>query len=306
MKSLLKVGITLLLLALIFRHIDFGAVLATIRRINGTYLALALAVQLVSTILASYRWYMIMHVLHFGQSFAFYLKSYFKGMFFNQGLPTTLGGDAMRTLDVARVGHRKREAFYGVMIDRVAGLFALLVLNLAANLSSSELLPKPVFSTLTAITLIGIPAIIALGFAGRLHFLEKLWGANLIHEMAIRIQQVFNNISRFSAHLGLGIVIHLLSILALYFIGTGMNVGQGLLTFLVIVPPVILLTIVPISIAGWGVREGAMIGLFGMVGADKTVVLSMSILYGLSVLVTSLPGLYFYWTVQHKAQELAQ
>jgi len=305
MKSLLKIGITLMLLTLIFRHIDFSAVLATMRRIDGTYLVLALGIQLLSTILASYRWFMIMQVLHFGQDFAFYLKSYFKGMFFNQGLPTTLGGDALRALDVAKLGHRKRDAFYGVLIDRVAGLFSLLVLNLAANISSSELLPKPVFSALTAITLVGIPAIIALGFAGQLHFLQKLWGANLVHELSTRIQRVFNSASRFSGHLGLGIVIHLLSILAMYFIGTGMNVGQSLLTFLVIVPPVILLTIVPVSIAGWGVREGAMIGLFAMVGADKTVVLSMSILYGLSVLITSLPGLYFYWVVQHKAQEMA-
>ena len=56
-----------------------------------------------------------MQNLHFGQSFSFYWRSYFKAMFFNQGLPTSIGGDALRVLDVAGQGFRKRDVLYGVM-----------------------------------------------------------------------------------------------------------------------------------------------------------------------------------------------
>jgi len=65
---------------------------------------------------------------------------------------------------------------------------------------------------------------------------------------------------------------------------------------MVIVPPVILLTLVPVSLAGWGVREGAMIGLFTLIGASKAAVLSMSLLYGMVLVLTSLPGFYVYLT----------
>ncbi|MDH4316764.1 MAG: lysylphosphatidylglycerol synthase domain-containing protein, partial [Desulfobulbaceae bacterium] len=71
--------------------------------------------------------------------------------------------------------------------------------------------------------------------------------------------------------------------------------------YLILVPPVILLTILPISLAGWGVREGALIGLFILIlGADRSKVLSFSILYGLINIAVSLPGLYFYLNDKNK------
>jgi uncharacterized membrane protein YbhN (UPF0104 family) len=95
-------------------------------------------------------------------------------------------------------------------------------------------------------------------------------------------------------------LIHFVSMLAVYFLGIGVGLNYGLLTFLVLVPPVMLLTIAPISLAGWGVREGGMIGLFMLVGADKTLVLSMSVLYGLILIAASLPGLYLFLMSRHK------
>jgi glycosyltransferase 2 family protein len=61
--------------------------------------------------------------------------------------------------------------------------------------------------------------------------------------------------------------------------------------YFAIVPPTLVLTVIPVSIAGWGVREGALIGLFSLIGANKTMVLMMSLLYGLTLIVVSLPGL---------------
>jgi len=57
------------------------------------------------------------------------------------------------------------------------------------------------------------------------------------------------------------------------------------------VPPALVLTVIPISIAGWGVREGALVGLFSLIGADRTIVLMMSVVYGILLILVSLPGL---------------
>lgn len=57
-----------------------------------------------------------------------------------------------------------------------------------------------------------------------------------------------------------------------------------------LMPLVILLTILPISFAGWGVREGAMVGLFAMSGASKRQSWPVSIAYGVILIVSSLPG----------------
>jgi uncharacterized membrane protein YbhN (UPF0104 family) len=61
-----------------------------------------------------------------------------------------------------------------------------------------------------------------------------------------------------------------------------------------------LLTILPVSLSGWGIREGALVGLFLLVGADKSAVLTFSITYGLVNLIASLPGLPVYLVQRHR------
>jgi uncharacterized membrane protein YbhN (UPF0104 family) len=99
--------------------------------------------------------------------------------------------------------------------------------------------------------------------------------------------------------IALSLMVHFLSLMAIFLVGRSVEMPFDLLTFLIIVPPVLLLTLIPLSLAGWGIREGAMIGLFTMIGADKVNVLAMSILYGIVLVVASLPGLQVYLKGKH-------
>lgn len=290
----IRIVISLGVFALIFRNIDAGDVSVSIRNVALPLLFLGLVFQLLSTLLASYRWYLMMQPLGFGQDFPFYLKSYLKGTFFNQGLPTTIGGDAIRILDVARQGFRKREAFYGVFIDRMLGLVSLLLVNLLANAFAPELLPKGIFLTINVLVMLGLVGF-GLFYGLRWFDLLKQWRiTRQFHYISSHLSGVLSGWRSTGVLFLLSITVHLMAIIAIFMIGHSVDVDYELFTFLVIVPPVILLTLIPISLAGWGVREGAMIALFTLIGADKTAVLSMSILYGIILLVSSLPGLYVY------------
>ena len=101
-------------------------------------------------------------------------------------------------------------------------------------------------------------------------------------------------------HIGVSVCVHFLSILTLYALALSIDFHMPFQIFLIAVPPVFLLTIIPVSLAGWGIREGAMIGIFMLVGADKTNILAMSILYGLLLIISSFPGAYF-WVKSKKA-----
>lgn len=296
---LLRVAVTLLVFWLIFRSIDLEGVLQTMMQAGPALLLLALLFQLASTLIASWRWKVVMRRLGFGRSFAFYLRSYFKGSFFNQGLPTSVGGDALRVLDVARTGHRKRDAFYGVAVDRGLGLAGLLVFNLLAHAAAPGLLPRQAFYAISTIVLLGIVGFAGIWYLHRLHWLERWGPTRVLLRISQRLAAVLADGRDLAEQLSLSLLIHLLSLLAIYCIGRSVGLEFGLLTYMVIVPPVILLTLVPVSLAGWGVREGGMIGLFTLIGADKTLVLSMSILYGVILIVSSLPGLYAYLTGKH-------
>lgn len=301
-KLIVKILISVAILILIARAIDLTAVFSVVRSMQTEYLLLALVMQLLSAALASYRWYLIMRRLNFQQGPVFFLKSYLKGSFFNQALPGGIGGDAYRVLESAGLGNGKKAAFYGVLLDRLLGLIGLLLLNLLANMAYPDLLPAAVFHLLNAIALGGIAAVIAFAMLGKVERFANFKFTRHLHEISADMRRVYHDPRAILLHSVISVLIHFISMLAVYFIGTGVGLNYGLLTFLVLVPPVMLLTIVPISLAGWGVREGGMIGLFLLIGADKTLVLSMSVLYGLVLLAASLPGLYLFLMSRTKSE----
>jgi uncharacterized protein (TIRG00374 family) len=276
--------------------LDFGSVADVLKDVVPRLLGLALFFQLISTAVAAWRWRLVMRPLGYPMNLSFYMQSYFKGSFFNQGLPTSIGGDAIRVLDVAREGYGTGEAFIGVFIDRVLGLVGLLLLNLAANALAPDLLPPGVFLTINLLVGAGLCGFVVLLMLRRFDLLQRWNVSRLFHDASQRLAQVLARPRDLGVQFGLSVLVHALSMVAIFLIGRSVGMEQSLGAFMVIVPPVILLTLVPVSLAGWGVREGAMIGLFALVGAPKAAVLSMSILYGLTLIVSSLPGFYVYIT----------
>ena len=291
---LARILITALILTLIFRNIEFNNVKDIIFHADIKLLILAVLFQLLSTLLAGYRWGRVMKKLSFGQKSDFYMYSYFKGSFFNQGLPTSIGGDAIRVLDVATKGHRKRDAFIGVFIDRILGLAGLLILNLVANYFLPDLLPENLFLMINLIVLSGLVGFIGFIYIHKIKALNKNRLLNYIFRVSEKLNTVLIDARAISFHLIVGLLIHLFSIINIYLVGQSVGLEYDLLTIAVIVPPVILLTLIPVSLAGWGIREGAMIGLFGLIGGVAANVLSMSILYGIILIIASIPGLYTY------------
>lgn len=263
-------------------------------------LVAAVGVQLLSQTVAAYRWSLIMKALKFEHGFGFYFRSYFKGSLFNQVLPTSIGGDAYRIAEVSAHGGLVKEAFYGVFIDRIVGLVGLLILNLLANAIQSDLLPEHVFMTINAILILGIFGLLVLMAIHKFPIFDRYKITRLFFELSHRFRFIYKTPKRISQQLGLSILIHLLSMIAIFGIGHSVGINEPLVNYLVIIPPAILLTVLPISFAGWGVREGALIALFMMIGIDEKLVLAMSLLYGIILIISALPGLVFYLTSKHK------
>lgn len=259
---------------------------------NFGLLVAAVFMQFGSTTVSAYRWQLIMHNMNFGQSFLFYWRSYFKAMFFNQGLPTTIGGDVLRVLDVAGHGFRKRDSLYGVMLDRIAGLAALMLLNLIAYVFNPDLLPVQVYYLTLSLVAAGLLGFVVATYIRRLRWLDSYPKLAIVKTLSEKLYQAF------SAHrillLVSSLLIPLLAMAGFFMTGWALGLRYNLETYFVIVPPAILLTVIPVSMAGWGVREGALVALFSFIGADKATVFTMSILYGLTLIIVSLPGFLIY------------
>ncbi len=289
LKFMLRLAITSAILVAILRAIDIKHVGQILQHAQLGLLLLAIILQFCSTAVSAYRWQIIMQNLGFGQTFLFYWQSYFKGMFFNQGLPTSIGGDAVRVLDVAKHGFRKRDALYGVMVDRAVGLGALMLLSLFAYLIKPDLLPMSVYRPMLLLIISGLVGFLSLLIIGKMQWLNrypKLAFFNIITE---RLYQIFR--TQRLLLITLSLLIPFLALLGFFATGWALGLRYNLMIYFAIVPVAIILTIIPVSIAGWGVREGALVGLFSLIGADKATVLTMSLLYGLTLIIVSLPGL---------------
>jgi glycosyltransferase 2 family protein len=288
-KFLVRLGVSVLILVVILRSIDLQEASQVARRAAPGWLLLALLMQFGSTAVAAYRWQLIMRNLDFGQTFSFYWNSFFMATFFNQGLPTSIGGDALRVLDVARRGFRKRDVLVGVAIDRISGVGALLLLALLAHLINPDLLPEQVYRPILFLSAAGLLGFVGLYYIGRWPWLGRQPRLAILKTVSDRLRKAAS-LRRIPLLLS-SLLVPLLALLAFSAAGWALGLRYDLLTYFAIVPPAIVLTVVPISIAGWGVREGALVGLFSLIGADKTAVLMMSVTYGILLILTSLPGL---------------
>jgi uncharacterized membrane protein YbhN (UPF0104 family) len=291
-KVYLRVLVSMAILAVILRSVDTFQVLDILKGAKPDLLWAALILQLGSATLSAFRWQFIMRNLGFGLMSPFYLRSYFKAMFFNQGLPTSVGGDAIRVLDVANRGYRKRDALYGVLLDRVVGLGALLVMNLVAYPFAPDMLPDSIYALTLLAVACGMACLAVVSSARFLQWLDAYPRLAILGAVAQRLRLAF-----LSNRLLIGassLLIPLLAMLSFHATGSALGLQYGFVTYLVIVPPAIILTIIPISLAGWGVREGALVALFALIGADRAVILTMSILYGLMQVIVSLPGFIIF------------
>jgi len=294
-----RFAITLGLFALIAGYIDFGEALDVMLRASPWLLLAALAMQTLSTLFAAWRWGLIMRALGFERPMDFWLRVYFIGSWFNQALPSSIGGDAMRVLEVGRTGYRKRHALAGVFVDRAVGVFGLLLLNLVAiNLLPSDF-PNWLTHLVNLIALAGCGGFLAMILLRHLPGLDRYRILAPVDHLAQQVHRLYARPARLLGHSLLSIASHLCSIAAVWLIARGTGMGLDLYHFLIAMPPVFLLTFVPISLAGWGIREGAMVGIFMLVGADKDHILAVSILYGLTLIISSLPGGLFWLDSRH-------
>jgi uncharacterized protein (TIRG00374 family) len=294
MKNIIKLIITIVMFYFLFQYVDFNNLTKILAKSHGGTILIALFFQIGSTYLAAYRWRLIMNLLVFKERVSYYVQSYFKGMFFNQVLPSSIGGDAVRIIDLTQKGYNKKDALYGVFVDRIIGLVGLLVLNLLATIFFYGTFDNDFSNLIILITLGGVSGFAFLFYMEKITFLQNYKFLNLFYRLAKRLNNLYKLKTLLLLHIAISVGVHILSILTIYALALSIDFHMPLQLFFIAVPPVFLLTIVPISLAGWGIREGAMIGIFMLVGADETKVLAMSILYGLLLIISSLPGSYFW------------
>lgn len=216
MKKWLKLLGTLVLLWAVFRLVDLRRVASTLVGADGLFLLLALVFQLASTFTAASRWSLIMGGLEFREGFSFYIRSYFKGTFFNQALPGSIGGDAVKMIEVSRRGYLKSDSFFGIAIDRVLGIVGLFLLNLTATLAGPGLLPPWLTHLIIALSSAGLVGFLALVLLRQTPLLAWVPGSAVLFGFSTRLKRLFRQGRLAGGQLLLSVAVHLFSTMAFF------------------------------------------------------------------------------------------
>ena len=290
----IKAGLSLAMLGFLVARTDVGRLASALTSVSIVAIAVVLSLVVVQTLVTAYRWVLVMAGVGVTLELWPAVQALFASLFINQCVPSYVGGDAYRVYWVYRESHAFSAAVRGVLIDRVSALIALVFMMVVSLPRLFTRFPDQALDT-------GMMVVATLGVAGTLVFfvcdlLPRGWRrVRVIDELAVMSAAARHILlgSRGALLVGpLAILVHGISALVMYILARDMRLPLAFLDCLLLIPPIMLLSAVPVSISGWGVREGVMVGALGMMGIDVAHALALSVLIGIVTLVNGLVGLW--------------
>jgi glycosyltransferase 2 family protein len=292
LPAAIKAAFTGLAIWWVLRSVDLSASWRAAQAIDPLLAMAACLMVVIQIFLGMVRWRVVTRALGLAMPFRRMCAICYSSTFFGIALPGGAGGDAVRIWMASRAGLPASRVFSSVLLERGVTILGLTLLVTATEpllLARFPNLPAPwLFPALTAGGLIGFGVLCLLD---RVPPPLRRW--RLIRGLALMAadaRTLLRDMRRFSLALGISILGHVNLSLAVYALAVGMALNVQITDCLVLVPPVILAATLPISIAGWGVRETAMVAAFGAIGVSSASAFVLSVLYGLVCIVTSLPG----------------
>ena len=289
---------------MLISRIDLSELMQAFSRVSSWALVAAFVTLFAQMIVNAFRWMFVMGFFSISAKFLLTLKITLISVLVNQGLPSFLGGDALRVYWLNRGGNELREAAFSVLVDRLLGLIGLVVIMAIG---------APVFGLWFGLTALSkaviLLAIVAVGGVVFFFILPEFMGfakrfrlAQELCDISLQSRRLVCSPRSGGVVITQSLTIHMLGILVFYFLALGYGLELSYWQMIVVVPPVILISVLPISIAGWGVRESGMIAALGMFGVSSETALAISVTFGGLVLLLGLCGLPFLLVKPDKSE----
>lgn len=302
----IKLALTGASLGYLLYKVDLAAAWQAGRNLSPLYFIAAFALQALQIAICALRWQAVLRAIGARLGFWRAAMLFEIGNFFGQILPGAVGGDAMRILATRRAGLGLVASINSVMLERAATVYALLLLTTLAEPALLVRLPDmPAKYLFPALTLVASGGLLFLAQLDRLPEGWRRWRlVRGLTQLAADCRACFQNPRNALPIMSIALIGHVNLAVLIWELAIGLHAPVTLIDCLVLVPPVILVATLPISIAGWGAREVAMITLFGLIGVPAAQATALSVLFGLSTLLVALPGGVFLLLERKQAEIL--
>jgi glycosyltransferase 2 family protein len=297
--AVLKLTVSTVLLYVVFSRADMGAMLAQFRQMNLLWMGAALAAYALMLVVSAWRWRLLLQVQTVDVSFATLTKSFLVATFFNNFLPSNIGGDVVRVADTAPYAGSKTLATTVVLLDRLLGLIALLgVAAVASALAMSAGIPlQGMVYVWLALGALGTGLFLFLRLAEPLSRRLRAVGEGRTAALQTRLHNLLLAIERFAgeprsvgyAFFG-AIAVQFLLVVFYVCAARSLAVPLPLMAASVIVPVSLAVQMAPVSINGFGVREAVFAFFFTSLGLDVSSALTLSLGSTALIMLFSLSG----------------
>jgi uncharacterized protein (TIRG00374 family) len=307
-KKLLKAALSLALMGFLFSRTNIHEIAQSTRSISLKALALFLVLNIVMVAINSYRWRVLLEsqgiTVPLGRLFNYYLI----GIFFNNFMPGSVGGDIYRVVGVEDYSREKEKVLASVLMERMLGLIVLLPVSLVAF---GLLLPgvldqrRIIYSeAVMALFMVVVLPFFKLDFIRVFSFVyEPFFRLFQKYELKERARRVYSGLVGFLASKGdiafaffLSLLSRIVWIYACFILSRSMGHDLPVAVYFMLLPIIEFVRMFPVSINGLGVREGAFVLYFGAFGLKVPDALVLSLLVYTAFLVIGAVGGIIYGT----------
>jgi uncharacterized membrane protein YbhN (UPF0104 family) len=306
-----KIAVSIILLTILFSKIDVGQLWQGVRSASFVWLAVALALYSVNILASVWRWHLLLHAQSVFIQRRRLLSSFLVANFFNNFLPSNVGGDVVRISDSARYTKSKTIATLVVLMDRGLGVLALVLVAAIAATAAVSLHPVaavPVWPMWLWVGFFGgaavsAPALLAPGGFGRL--LRPLM---VFHPEWVggRIENLTNVLARFrdrpralAACFAAALFVQATMVVFYFLVAYALHLNVPLSDLGVIVPISFVVQLLPVSLNGFGVREATFSLYFQRIGQPIAAALLVSLVGQALIMLFSVSGAAVYVSRTH-------
>jgi len=293
MRWLIRVLVSGAIIVYVLVDVDLGDLGHALTHVHPAPVLGAVVLTLWSQAISAYKWSWIAEAVGFRRSFADYWRFYFIGMFFNLFGPSTVGGDVVRALYLG-AGERRGVAVASVVFDRLSGVVTLVMVGAVAFLAFQQYhFPR---SMILGAAAIGSALVVAWWTAPRLVPLlpATRWTERLRRAVGTDLAPLWRDRGLLGGIAVISVVFHLTQVAAQYVLARAVGLALPFSYCLIFSPMINVLTALPVSLNGVGVREGGYLYFLTRIDVDDSIAVTMSVLaFGVTVVGGLLGGLVF-------------
>lgn len=301
-NTVIKIIVSVVLFGFILINIDTNSLIANIKLMDVAYIPLILTLFIANYVISSIRWkFLLIYKNSEKATIPFLTSLYFIGSFFNNFMPTSIGGDVYKMFKLGQKIDSKADAVSATFMERFTGMVALVIISYFGLIKTLDFwiaqLPNNLKSN--EIFVFGFEFLLFVGF-----WLAAILGFMFLKFFAKKftfLSQIYDSLIKYNDHKRVllnafitSFIVQFIAVLTQYYVFQGMGVtipfGYAILAF----PVIFLASFFIPSLNGLGVQDAMYIYFFTNIGVTPEVALSASIIYHLFRLSVSLIGGVLY------------